>query len=103
MVHSFQQVIARRSVRRSLVVAGLVVSFAAGLSASAVLRTHDPRLDHATDNLVKAEALLMGTDPGSLARKDLKDFNKHLDRAIADVQDAMNEISAAIQAAGGLH
>ena len=86
-----------RSVRRLLVAMALILAFAAGATTRAAVRKHDTRLDDADAALVKAIALLQASEPGTTVPKVVSEFDKHVGRAITDISNARDEITAAAQ------
>jgi hypothetical protein len=66
---------------------------------AASLGAYDPRLDEALAALQKAAALVEASSAGEVSAKAQRKFDRHLENALADIQDAMNHILAAGTAA----
>jgi len=67
-------------------VAATTVSFGLGVLA------HDVRLDDADIALQKAEGLLQASQSGHDPGKVQRDFDRHVQKAIQDIEDARAEI-----------
>jgi hypothetical protein len=93
----------RRSLRRLIIAAALVLSFAAGVGASAAWRVHDPLLDKAVENLNGAKTLLEASEPGEITPKGVRQFNRHVSRAITACDNAISAIADAIAASDAGH
>jgi len=91
----------RGSLRRLLVAAALVLSFAAGVGTSAMRRAHDPLLDKAIENLNGAKTLLEASEPGEITPKGVRQFDRHVNRAINACDNAISAIAEAIAASEG--
>src|SRR5262249_30990678 len=85
----------RPTLRLFLLAAAVVSAAALGFGAGAA----DPRLDEADAALQKAGALLAASQSGNLTPQAQHRFDKAVARAIADVQDAREEIADAKAAA----
>jgi hypothetical protein len=94
MINILSKVPGRRTLRRALIAVALTAALAAGFAAGVVYAA-DPRLDLAFDALLKAEALLLASDAGVVSDKVRHEFEKHVERAVLRVQDAMDAIIAA--------
>ena len=71
----------------------------------ASVRAYDVRLDEAIAALQKAAALVEASSAGVVSPRTQDRFDRHREKALADIQDAMNHILAAGAAAdadGGL-
>jgi hypothetical protein len=83
---------------RLLVVLGFVCAFVAGGALHVVL-AHSANLDLLEAVLLKGEALAQLTlseDVPTLPEKEGHEFQKHMERALDDIQHAMDEVQAAI-------
>jgi hypothetical protein len=77
--------------RRGYVVAAILSALAVGYGVGAAIAA-DPRLDEADAALQKAEALLEASQTGGAPKQVQHRFDKAVARAIADVQDARQQI-----------
>ena len=73
-------------------VSGIVIGVAA-------VRAYDVRLDEALAALQKAAALVEASSPGNVSPRTQNTFDRHREKALADIQDAMDHIVAAGTAA----
>lgn len=73
----------------------LVCSVLGQPSASRVAGAADPQLDEADAALQKAKALLEVSQPGGVSDQARHRFEKAVARAIADVEDAREQIAEA--------
>jgi hypothetical protein len=72
----------------------------------ALVRAYHTRLDEAMAALQKAAALVEASSAGNVSAQTQHTFDRHLGKALASIQDAMNDIVAAGLAAdadGGAH
>jgi len=60
---------------------------------------HDVRLDEAFAALQKAAALVEASSAGQVSSSTQHRFDRHVDKALANIQDAMDHIVAAAAAA----
>ena len=65
----------------------------------AAVRAYDVRLDEALAALQKAAALVEASSAGTVSPRPQKTFDRHREKALADIQDAMDHILAAGAAA----
>ena len=87
----------RRGIARAL---ALLSALAAGLVlGGGFVEAHDVRLDEAVAALQKAAALVEASSAEGLSRQTQNAFDRHVDRALADIQNAMGHVSAAMAAA----
>ena len=84
----------------------LVGTLAAGIClGGALVRASDPRLDEAIAALQKAAALAEASSAGTVSPQTQRQFDRHIDKALAGIQEAMDHLAAAGVAAdsdGGL-
>ena len=73
-------------------VSGIVIGVAA-------VRAYDVRLDEALAALQQAAALVEASSPGNVSPRTQNTFDRHREKALADIQDAMDHIVAAGTAA----
>ena len=73
-------------------VSGIVIGVAA-------VRAYDVRLDEALAALQKAAALVEASSTGNVSPRTQNTFDRHREKALADIQDAMDHIIAAGTAA----
>ena len=62
---------------------------------------YDVRLDEALAALQKAAALVEASSAGEVSARTQHRFDGHIEKALSDIQDAMNHILAAGAAADG--
>jgi hypothetical protein len=67
----------------------------------ASVRAYDLRLDEAIAALQKAAALVEASSAGEVSPRTQHRFDRHIEQALADIQDAMDHILAAGAAADG--
>ena len=95
-----------RARRWALQVVALISAIAVGICLGvASVRAYDVRLDEAIAALQKAAALVEASSPGVVSPRTQDRFDRHREKALADIQDAMTHILAAGAAAdadGGL-
>ena len=92
----FQQPV-RRWIGEALV---LLATLAAGIVlGGAFVEAHDVRLDEAFAALQKAAALAEASSADDLPLHTQDTFDRHIRKALADIQDAMDHIAAAAVAA----
>ena len=77
--------------RRGYVVAAILSALAVGYGVGVAIAA-DPRLDEADAALQKAEALLEASQTGGAPQQVQHRFDKAVARAIADVEDARQQI-----------
>jgi hypothetical protein len=78
---------------RALVLGGTLV---VGMSLGVVLvHAYDQRLDEALGALEKAAALVDASSAGNVSPRTQRRFDRHLDKARANIQNAMDHIAAA--------
>ena len=78
----------------------LIAATASGIWIGvASVRTYDLRLDEALAALQKAGALVEASSPGAVSPQTQHTFDRHVEKALADIQDAMDHIIAAGTAA----
>ena len=65
----------------------------------AVVRGYDVRLNEALAALQKAAALVEASSAGEVSAQTQHQFDRHVDKALASIQDAMDHILAAGAAA----
>ena len=65
----------------------------------ASVRAYDVRLDEALAALQKAAALVEASSPGAVSPRTQHTFDRHVEKALANIQDAMDHIIAAGTAA----
>jgi len=65
----------------------------------AAVRAYDVRLDEALAALQKAAALVEASSPGNVSPRTQNTFDRHREKALANIQDAMDHILAAGAAA----
>jgi hypothetical protein len=87
--------------RRPLIRAvALIGVFATGIWLGAAgVRAYDTRLDEALAALQKGAALVEASSAGDVSPHTLREFDRHVDKALASIQDAMEHILAAGAAA----
>jgi aspartate aminotransferase-like enzyme len=86
--------------RWTLQVIALVFATAVGICLGvASVRAYDVRLDEAIAALQKAAALVEASSPGVVSPRTQDRFDRHREKALADIQDAMTHILAAGAAA----
>ena len=79
---------------------GLISAMAAGiLLGVASVGAFDMRLDEALAALQKAAALVEASSAGAVSTKTQNTFDRHVEKALANIQDAMDDILAAGAAA----
>ena len=83
---------AGRAVCRVAIVVTLVLTLGAGLASAQ--NPHDAKLDQAVDTLALAESLLLHAEFAGDAQGQRK-FDRHLDRALKLIQQAVEQIMAA--------
>ena len=86
--------------RRGLGIAAAATMAATLIPASAA-EAADSRLDQAIDNLVKAKALLEASSPGNANDQMQRQFARHVNRAIADIEKCIDQVEAAKQVTDG--
>jgi hypothetical protein len=87
----------------ALVLIAVLVGICLGV---AVAHAYDPRLDEALAALQKAGALVEASSAGVVSSRTQREFDRHLGKALASIQDAIDHIAAAGLAAdsdGGSH
>jgi hypothetical protein len=93
--------------RQSIPAVVLAAVLATGIClGSALVRAYDTRLDEAMAALQKAAALVEASSAGNVSAQTQHTFDRHLGKALASIQDAMDDIVAAGLAAdadGGAH
>ena len=97
----------KRRARLQLLVHGWTVKAVALLSAMAAgvwlgatsVGAYDQRLDEALQALQKAAALVESSSAGVVSHQTQNTFDRHVEKALADIQDAMDHIVAAGTAA----
>ena len=78
----------------------LLSTMAAGiLLGVAFVGAHDVRLDEAFAALQKAAALVEASSAGQVSPRTQHRLDRHVDKALANIQDAMDHIMAAAAAA----
>ena len=78
----------------------LIAATASGIWIGvASVRAYDPRLDEALAALQKAAALVEASSPGNVSPRTQNTFDRHREKALADIQGAMDHIIAAGTAA----
>jgi len=78
----------------------LLSAMAAGVWLGATsVGAYDTRLEEALMALQKAAALVEASSAGVVSDQTQKTFDRHVDKALADIQDAMDHIVAAGTAA----
>ena len=78
----------------------LICATALGIWVGAAsVGAYDVRLDEALAALQKAAALVEASSAGEVSARTQRKFDRHLETALADIQDAMNHILAAGTAA----
>jgi len=65
----------------------------------ASVRAYDVRLDEALAALQKAAALVEASSPGDVSQRTQNTFDRHVEKALASIEDAMEHIIAAGTAA----
>jgi hypothetical protein len=86
--------------RWALQVVALISATAVGIWLGvASVRAYDVRLDEAIAALQKAAALVEASSAGVVSPRTQHRFDRHIEQALADIQDAMNHILAAGAAA----
>jgi aspartate aminotransferase-like enzyme len=86
--------------RWALQVVALISATAVGIWLGvASVRAYDVRLDEAIAALQKAAALVEASSAGVVSPRTQDRFDRHREKALADIQDAMNHILAAGAAA----
>jgi hypothetical protein len=83
--------------RRRLIQAAVLIGvLAAGIHLGvAVVRAYDTRLDEALAALQKAAALVEASSAGTVSSHTQRQFDRHRGKALAAIQDAMDDIVAA--------
>ena len=93
----------RRQPIRAFVLLGTLT---AGIClGGALVRVYDPRLDEAIAALQKAAALAEASSAGTVSPQTQRQFDRHIDKALTHIQEAMDHLAAAGLAAdsdGGL-
>jgi hypothetical protein len=78
----------------------LISATAAGIWLGvASVRAYDVRLDEALAALQKAAALVEASSAGEVSPRTQQRFDRHIEKALANIQDAMDHILAAGAAA----
>jgi len=78
----------------------LIAATAAGIWIGvASIRAYDVRLDEALAALQKAAALVEASSPGDVSPRTRNTFERHVEKALDDIQDAMDHVLAAGAAA----
>src|SRR4026207_1764349 len=89
-----------RARRWALQVVALISAIAVGICLGvAAVRAYDVRLDEALAALQKAAALVEASSPGNVSPRTQNTFDRHREKALANIQDAMDHILAAGAAA----
>jgi hypothetical protein len=86
--------------RRTHLAIVLIATFALGIGLGVALvhASHDIRLDEAMMALQKAAALVEASQSGGVTAHTQHEFDRHLGKALGDIQDAMDHIAAAAAA-----
>jgi hypothetical protein len=87
-----------RKLAARVAVGGTAVLLLATTAAAASRRLHDPKLDLADAAVQKAVASLQSTSCDLINDQNVKECEKAVARALADLSDAREEIAAAVAA-----
>jgi hypothetical protein len=82
----------RGPVRAIALVSTLTIGICLG---AAIVHAYDPQLDQAFGALEKAAALVDAAQVGNVSPRTQRRFDRHLDKARAHIQAAMNQVMAA--------
>jgi hypothetical protein len=82
----------RRTIRVVVLMTTLVLGMGLGV---ALVKAYDPRLDEAVMALQKAAALVEAASAGNVSARTQGRFDRHIDKALSNIEEAMGHIVAA--------
>jgi hypothetical protein len=82
----------RRTIPAVVLMATLVMGMGLGV---ALVQAADPRLDEAVQALQKAAALVEAASAGTVPARTQRRFDRHVDKALESIEEAMGHIVAA--------
>jgi hypothetical protein len=81
---------------RTISVVILLMTLVVGMGAGAALvHAYDPRIDEAMMALQKAAALVEAASAGNVSARTQARFDRHVDKALSNIEEAMGHIVAA--------
>jgi hypothetical protein len=82
--------------RRTIPVVILIMTLVVGMGVGAALvHAYDPRIDEAVMALQKAAALVEAASAGTVSARTQRRFDRHVDKALESIEEAIGHIVAA--------